>query len=363
MKRVCLIFVLLLYSNTSFAQNDLVGNWYLLYINYNGVQFDNYFNNDPLNLYINFTETLQVDGSSVCNDFIGVYTIDTNNSTINIGVGVTLASCTGPRGVYESKHLDNILLYNYPSPLIYQITGSGIDQTLKLTSINGNFAVYGKTAPIISLFTTWYLSTIETNTSTIYIPLTDTSKLNLSTFSTHPMRYNDVSGYGKCNNFIGSYDPYEYDDNVFKITLFDQELNTCSNNSYETTYFSILSDSATNYLSYEITENGQTLILTNLLGEKLIFGKQVLSASKKTFNNLSISLIENPVDDILNISISKQISVNLYYTIYSIDGKTITNSLLNHSNKINVEYLNSGMYFLSFRTKENHLKMIKFMKR
>ncbi len=160
MKRIYLIFVLLFYSNT-FAQNDLVGNWYLLNINYNAVQFDNYLNNSPSNLYINFTETLQLDGSSVCNDFSGTYTIDTNNNTINIDIGVTLASCTGSQGLYESKHLNNILLHNYPSPLTYQITGSGINQILKLTSTNGNYAVYGKTAPTISLFTTWYLSSMK----------------------------------------------------------------------------------------------------------------------------------------------------------------------------------------------------------
>jgi hypothetical protein len=46
---------------------------------------------------------------------------------------------------------------------------------------------------------------------------------------------------------------------------------------------------------------------------------------------------------------------NLYYSIYFIDGKTITSSILNYNSKINVEYLNSGMCFLSIRTKDEYM--------
>ncbi len=105
--------LLFLCSMSSFSQNDLFGNWHLLYINYNGTQTDNYFNDGLSSLDINFTETLLINGSSPCNTFFGIYTHDAVNSTIGINqLGQTLQHCLDMRGTFESRYVGNTIQSN-----------------------------------------------------------------------------------------------------------------------------------------------------------------------------------------------------------------------------------------------------------
>lgn len=95
-----------------------------------------------------FTET-DFDGS-LCNAYYSEYTFDNNLKTITIiSLGTTLGSCAGSGGAteeYESGLFYEILSTNNgnPTTLDFETTGTGANETLTLTNVNGNFAVYGR---------------------------------------------------------------------------------------------------------------------------------------------------------------------------------------------------------------------------
>jgi hypothetical protein len=75
---------------------------------------------------------------------------------------------------------------------------------------------------------------------------------------------------------------------------------------------------------------------------------------------LKISLKNNPVTSHINVLIS-QSERELKYQIYSIEGQLINNAIL-RSDRINVEELNSGLYFIRFTNSKNQQQIIKFVK-
>ena len=207
----------------------------------------------------------------------------------------------------------------------------------------------------------WFLHTITENGNSSIVTTPDIYTLNFNINSTNNTIYDnfgdlECNGYDATTTFLS--------ETTISIQFGGASLADCSP-SEEGLYLNILTgfDFMTHTYAITGTSNDSTLTLTNSNNDVLIFGKQSLSVLERSLNNLSIDLIENPIRNVINLSISKQISVNLYYTIYSIDGKIIRNYSLLNNEKIDVEYLNSGMYFLSIVTKENQHKMIKFMKK
>lgn len=112
----------------------------------------------PYNLV--FTET-DFNGS-LCNSYQSDYTYDEINLTLTvIELYQTFGSCAGSGGAtedYETGLFYEILSTNNgnPTTLDYEITGTGTNETLKLTNANGNFAVYGRQLLSTNSFETDY---------------------------------------------------------------------------------------------------------------------------------------------------------------------------------------------------------------
>ena len=129
---------------------------------------------------------------------------------------------------------------------------------------------------------------------------------------------------------------------------------------YESEYFNIIGFPPNNFCEFEIINDGSTLILTDLLGARLVFGDEPLSVSENEISTSLVSLKNNPVSSVINLSINQQVN-KLNYQIYSIEGKLVKDAVLN-SDAINVDHLNSGLYFIRFTNEEHHVQTIKFIK-
>lgn len=268
-------------------ESELLGEWFLNSITFEGAQFDNYFNDEPDNtLTLNFDEVVESEeetiisfyGTSSCNGFDGSYFV--NGSTFSIA---SFASLTGPcNGVvyqrYEEKYISIVSNWEAdPGNLLqYQITGTGNDEILTITNTNGNFAKYGRVPVFETIFKTWYLSSIVNDGTAINIPAMDSPTLRLTTSSDAFSRIL-LDGYGDCNSFTGFYNIYENNETAFSINTFSATSEDCSESSYESLYFDILSNPSSNNLSYELINDGQTLVLTDLTGRKLYFRNQLLN--------------------------------------------------------------------------------------
>ena len=81
--------------------------------------------------------------------------------------------------------------------------------------------------------------------------------------------------------------------------------------------------------------------------EEVIHTNRFLNNPDKLYTQETINVFPNPTDNILNISYTKDLNIT-HYDIYSIDGKQLKTSTYT-SNKIDVSFLRSGLYFLLLR--------------
>ncbi len=72
----------------------------------------------------------------------------------------------------------------------------------------------------------------------------------------------------------------------------------------------------------------------------------------------SLTLFPNPTQDIIFI---KNVAVNSTFEIYSLDGKFLSNGILNEGNSINVSAFKNGIYFLKIQSEKEN-KVLKFIK-
>lgn len=81
------------------------------------------------------------------------------------------------------------------------------------------------------------------------------------------------------------------------------------------------------------------------------------------FNSNEASVYPNPANEILNIKLNFSINSNITFEIYDISGRFISKHyLLNESNAINLDGLNSGLYMYKINTSSNSIKFGKFVK-
>lgn len=259
--------------------NDITGNWFVQSITTDNVQHDNYVGE----ISINFTETpwayensFDFSGESGCNGYVGAYSL-LSETTISFLDWVASASCgSDAYGRYYNKFSDIIELSfdpEQPIPMNYDIVGTGLSQELIITNSEGDFIVFGKEVPTITIFKTWYSYSTETADGIIYPSPLDSPTLNISTQETTPYGM-EISGNGGCNDFFATHNIYSSNENELWIYLFNQTLVICDDNTYEPTYLSVISDEANAIFGYEIHDQGETLILTNEIGEVLTFGNQ-----------------------------------------------------------------------------------------
>lgn len=357
------LFIFILFISNSYSQSDLVDTWYLDHIIKAGVIHNNYYNDD-IDISITYTNT-EFSIFAECEPTSGTHSSSSDTISINNIVQLAGPACGAEAyGVYKDLFLNVFSNNNSPtSNFSYTITGINNDQVLTMTNIDsGDSLVFTKVAPSILLVTTWYLHHIDIpGNPIINIPNTDTPTLTLTNSFYVPLGMESY-GIGDCNSFSGYYmvsfngaDHIQF--NYLAYTLVD-----CNSSSYESEYFSILETDSTNFFEFEISNDGLTLILTDLLGARLIYGDAPLSLEEFSLDN-QVSLNENPVANTIDVKFSEEFAQSnaLTYSITSITGKLIKEGILN-SNEIPVDYLRSGIYFLKLNSGSNESQVLKFIK-
>lgn len=346
---------------------DLLGQWYLDYVEINSIIHNNYYN-DQGSMDIVFTTTPQnpnsfyLTGNSSCNEYFGDYSATLNTISLN-SLGITLADCSGtPKGIYESLYLSIIGSNDtFPLDLPYTIIGTDDNQVLTITNPNtGDKAIYGRIENTDVLTKTWYLARIEIpGNPTIEIPITESPSLTL-TNDINPITFrNRASGEGECNAFMSDYEVTLNNGNSIQLVDFSPTLGFCESD-YESEYFNIIGFPPNNFSEFEIINNGTILNVTDLLGARLVFGDQPLSISENELSSSIIALKNNPVTSVINLTVNQSES-EINYKIYSLDGKLIKKAELN-SESIYVNDLNSGLYVIRFYNNFNQIQTLKFIK-
>lgn len=270
------------YGRQPAIYNDITGFWYVQSITTDGVQHDNYLGE----FSINFTETTSeigpyysFFGGSPCNGYLGSYTLLSEN-TIAFLDWAALASCSNSDafGRYYFKYSDILELSinpDEPISLDYEIIGTGLDRQLTITNSEGDSVVFGLEIPEESIFKTWYSYSTETADGIIYPSPVDNPTLEISPWDNGTIGMG-IFGTGGCNDFEANHNIYSSNDNKFSIYEFIQTLVECDDNLYEPTYSAVLSDEVNAIFNYELQNAGETLVLTNTLGDVLTFGSEPL---------------------------------------------------------------------------------------
>ena len=207
----------------------------------------------------------------------------------------------------------------------------------------------------------WYLHYIESNGTIMYPPSDGADpSINFSILTPNPFDEN-VVGDGVCNSFFSHYELPNSE--TITINFLSQTLIFCDNNNqdmYEFLYFSILSTDPSNTFNYTIDLTNNTLTMIDLLGEKLVYGRQILSIKDNEGFSNSIKIYPNPAKSKLFIS-GASMNAKTTYTVYDLVGKTIISESLLQEDHIDVTALNTGVYFLKIKF-DGKFSMKKFIK-
>ncbi|WP_420574246.1 T9SS type A sorting domain-containing protein [Kordia sp.] len=204
----------------------------------------------------------------------------------------------------------------------------------------------------------WFLHYVEyTNSNRLYPPIGPTIDINF-----HPLsdpNFIVVDGNSSCNSFYGNYEVNNSNSSVDIINL-SVTLAFCDGDTFDPSYLSIISDNTNNFYDYTIDLQTETLTMIDLLGTKLVYGRQVLSTKENdSFSNI-IKLYPNPVQKELFVNgISSNSKVT--YTIYNVIGNVVTSENLLQQYKINVQSLKAGIYFVQIQ-QEGKTAIKKFVK-
>ncbi len=139
--------------------------------------------------------------------------------------------------------------------------------------------------------------------------------------------------------------------------------NDNTNQFFENLYFNFYLNDILETFSYSIISNvdTKTLIITSSSGDEAIYSSELLST--QNFSTDLFTIYPNPIKDELFIS-SKFALNDFNIFIYNIDGKLIlslNDSELNN-NSIDVQKLNSGIYFILLKDREGRSLMKKLIK-
>ncbi|MEO1032453.1 MAG: T9SS type A sorting domain-containing protein [Bacteroidota bacterium] len=368
-----IIFLSILFCCDLNGQSGLLGTWYLDHIIKDGVTHPNYFNDHTI-FDIEFTNnlgdlpnTLSFTSGHGCNASNGSYATNSNEITIYIS-GTTLADClTRPHAIYELLYLNELSYDNFNGSIhTYSITDMDNEDVLTLTNPNNsNTLVYKKQPPTTLLVDTWWLHQIDIPGNPIIdIPSSDFPNIIFSNAIVDPMiNFPEANGVGECEGFYATYHITFNGANYLSIGNFVQTLSACATQAYEGIYFGILGNDATNFFEFEIINNGETLVLTDLLGARLIFGSVPLSIDDQIIVSPTVALKQNPVDHQIDLLYDQSIlSKDINYRIYSIDGKQMVSANLNQKS-IDISNADAGIYFISFSENNTVISTLKFIKK
>jgi heat shock protein HslJ len=366
----------MLFSLTSFSQDEILGRWYLNYTNVQGTITHNAeFGENHAN--IEFTENATADGFEysgfICNGFWGSYINNNDNTISKVDFTTTLVFCNGYNtDEFENDFFVDVLGSVDPTTLNYEVTGTGIEETLVLTNAeNVNFAVFGRNAFNENLLGNWFLHYRLIEGVQQSNNLTESEifpSINFSQIRANPFEGLTFEGNGACNSFFGYYTLINSE--IIEFNYFVQTLGSCTTTESEdfndpSYFYDILYPNSTTQLLYEITGpiSNQTLTLTNLSNNNVaVYGRQTLSATDVAFNKSIIKLKENPVEAQLEIVVENSSFNQISYAIYAVDGKIISSNKALVNNTINLNNLNPGLYFIKMQTDDNQTQILKFIK-
>lgn len=369
MKHIYSLILCVLCATQLTAQSDLLGQWYLDYVEVDNVIHNNYYN-EQQDMGINFSNTeitpgdFVFSGVSSCNFLDGGYSATSNSITINSLIVTSVDCSTTPRGVYELVFL-SVLQNNIPSApfnLSYTVTGTGMDQVLTLTNPSGDSAVFSKTPGTILLVQTWYLSRIEIpGNPNIDVPVSETPTMTLTNDIDFAFFEPEAIGFGTCNAFDCDYNiGFNTDGDVILIRNFVETLDACSS-TYESAYFGTLGNPASNYFVFEIVNNGQTLRMTDLLGVTLVFGDNALSVDEQVLRT-ELTLKNNPIENIIEFANPSEILNDGNFELISLTGKIIKSGKFSSDKQIHTDGLKPGLYLLRVEIDQTMSQVFKILK-
>lgn len=358
MKNIYLLFFILV-SFSGFTQNDIIGNWYLHYIENEGVQ---QYSTLPNSINPITFDTSNFDGQICMYGYTGNY-IYNNDNTINIDGPTVLACCCDDVTESQSFVFPYFEIFNHApeTPYSYVISGTGNNETLTIINTDNNFAVYGRQALSTNeLLGDWYLYSTNING----VNYNNTYDNNMSiTFHVISHTPSNITGNGVCNYYESNY--YSISNNEITTQNCSMTLADCDGHSFEVDHLYMIycANDGNNLqtLEYQIngSNNDATLTVTNTINDNYaVYGRQALSINEYSLGT-SLKINENPVKNFLDLSLPNDLN-SLIFDIYSINGKLIKSNKIT-SNKIDVEYLSSGLYFIKvFNDKSS--KTLKFVK-
>jgi heat shock protein HslJ len=192
----------------------------------------------------------------------------------------------------------------------------------------------------------WFLHYMELNGSTINVPNGSTVPINF----TSPGSFDSVSGDSTCNSFTAEY-ALSNSNSSIDITFTAQTLAMCYGDTFEPIYLAILGNDTTNFFDYTINLTDETLTMIDLLGKKLVYGRQVLSTEDNTILSNTLKVYPNPSKDKLFIN-GITIDATTSYTIYNLLGNIVNSKNILKENSLKVDFLKAGIYFLKITQKD-----------
>jgi len=272
MKYVYLLISILLIYNVSDAQTEVLGDWYLYSINVNNsISYNQEIGIDYPNLRFNTENGNSQFEGGVCNGYNG--TCNINTTTIEI---ISFAQLLGPCESDNIENFEQSYFYDIlndinsnpnPNTLSYQISGSGLNQSLILTDTsNSNYAIFGRQPQPTDILGDWYLYSTTVDGMDLYNAELGVGQPRIAFTQTNGYQGYFYEGLS-CNDFFGDY-VFNIDGTITKLDL-STTLNFCDDsnsdafrNAYELTVLGAANEAS---FSYEIIGTGdeQTLVLTN----------------------------------------------------------------------------------------------------
>lgn len=344
---ICLLLILI--STGVYAQYPTGDVWYLRYINDNSeLNYVPPFQNINLefvspptnNAYAMTVQGISnvLEGNAIFADIDPLFGL--------IDVEITTEDCNTLGCDFEE-----LLFYSFftnPEPNsqlfeFYEENYGGGKKTLEIINPQGGTAYFiNEPIEINDLFNTWYLFRQDIDLDNpVFYDISENARITINEDFTY-------TGTDGCTTFSGNLIYGEDFVTDFRLVM-DSYIRDSSNcedgNDSETLFYEFIQN--INYQS-SIYEDGDNFILTmeNTPGFTMYFTNSTLGTPK--FLKIEISLYPNPTSNFMTID-AQGLDIDTV-SIYDILGKLVTRKVIVENKILDVEHLNSGIYFTIITT-------------
>jgi hypothetical protein len=211
-----------------------------------------------------------------------------------------------------------------------------------------SYTINAQTDP--ELLGQWFLHYTEANGNRTYVPaVTDNPNVFITFNDDANPGLPTIEGDSSCNFIMGEYNANTTNGTI-SLPFITSTLLLCQGDTFEPTYLAILLNPPTNFFDYTIDIPNETLTMIDLLGVKLVYGRQVLSIEDNETLSNSLKLYPNPTKNELFVA-DFSIDSKTTYSIYNMVGNVIISENTLQQNPINVVSLKVGIYFLKITQK------------